>query len=61
MKEKEFWVDGFTGQARGGVFYRSFEFNKFIEKVEEQHGKVVGLKFSGHNVELITEVPEVTD
>ena len=55
--EKIFWLDGYTGQGgTGGIFYRSFDFNKFVDEVEEKEGKVVGLKYEGNNVELILEV-----
>ena len=52
-----FWLDGFEGKAKGGIFFRSFDLNKFIQKVEksDNNGKVVGLKFEGNNIELIVE------
>ena len=52
-----FWLDGFKGKAKGGLFFRSFDLNKFIQEVEESdnNGKVVGLKFEGNNIELIVE------
>ena len=31
FKEKIFWKDGFDGQALGGIMYRSFDLNQFIE------------------------------
>ena len=54
MFEKEiFWKDGFEGKAKGGLMFRSFDLNKFIKKVEE-NDEVVGIKFDGNNLELIT-------
>jgi hypothetical protein len=47
-----FWKDGFNGGAIGGVYFRSFDLNKFIKKLEEKD-EVVGIKFEGNNVELI--------
>lgn len=53
MFENEvFWKDGFDGNAKGGIFFRSFDLNKFIKKVEGT-GELVGIKFDGNNVELI--------
>ena len=53
MFENEvFWKDGFEGDAEGGIFFRSFDLNKFIKKVEETE-EVVGIKFDGNNLELI--------
>jgi len=56
MFEKEvFWKDGFNGECNGGMFFRSFDLNKFIKEVEasENGGEVVGIKFEGNNLELI--------
>ena len=47
-----FWKDGFEGDAKGGIFFRSFDLNKFIKKVEETE-ELVGIKFDGNNLELI--------
>tara|TARA_R100000935_G_scaffold15347_1_gene30601 strand:- start:797 stop:976 length:180 start_codon:yes stop_codon:yes gene_type:complete len=58
MFEKEvFWKDGFDGEAEGGLIFRSFDLNKFIKKVEssEDGKEVVGIKFDGNNLELITK------
>lgn len=56
QQEKIYWLDSFTeGEAQGGYFFRAFELVKFIEKVEEgTEKKVVGLRFDGNNVEVIT-------
>jgi hypothetical protein len=54
FEERVFWKDGFDGEAVGGIFFRSFDLNKFIKKVEEENGhEVVGVKFEGNNLELI--------
>jgi len=51
-----FFKDNFEGTAHAsGFFFRAFDLVKFIDKVENQGMKVVGLKFEGNNVELITE------
>ena len=52
-----FWKDGFDdGEAQGGYFIRSFDFKKFIEKIEADGTEVVGIKFEDNNVEIITKV-----
>jgi hypothetical protein len=52
-----FWKDGFDdGEAQGGIFIRSFDLNKFITKVEADGTEVVGIKFEGNNLEIITKV-----
>lgn len=53
IEEQVFWKDGFDGDAQGGLFFRSFELNKFLRNVEEERGEVVGFKFDGNNVEVI--------
>ena len=56
FKDRIFWKDGFDGEAKGGIYFRSFDLNKFIEKVEIEEGKeVVGIQFEGNNLELITK------
>jgi len=52
FEEQVFWKDGFEGEAKGGLMFRSFDLNKFIKKVEESE-EVVGIKFEGNNLELI--------
>ena len=55
MFEQEiFWKDGFEGDAKGGIMFRSFDLNKFIKKVEEDQ-EVVGIRFDGNNLELIVK------
>lgn len=54
--EKIFWVEDFDGeQAKGGLFTRSFELNKFLELVEEKGHRVVGLRFDDNNLEVIVQ------
>ena len=52
-----FWKDGFDdGEAQGGIFIRSFDLKKFMEKVEADGTEVVGIKFEDNNIEIITKV-----
>jgi len=57
MFENEvFWKESFNGeQAQGGIFFRSFDLNKFLKKVEESEngGEVVGIRFEDNNLEVI--------
>lgn len=55
FKEIVFWKDGFSGNAEGGFYFRSFELNKFMEGIEERGGTVVGIQFTGNNCEIICE------
>jgi len=57
MTKKIFWLDGWEGKAKGGIFYRAFELNKFIKLCEKKEGKIVGIKFDdeSNNMELIYE------
>ena len=52
-----FWLNGFEGNVKGSIFFRSFDLNKFIQKVEESdnYGQVVGLKFKGNDIEIYFE------
>ena len=54
FEQEVFWKDGFEGNAKGGIMFRSFDLNKFIKKVEEDQ-EVVGIKFEGNNLELIVK------
>jgi len=59
MDKKTFWLDQWNGSAKGGYYFRSFDLNKFMEKLEKEgHGKVVGLEFEDNNVNLIVEVDD---
>ena len=60
MKKKIFWSDkahiyhhkdGI--KFRGGIYFRSFDLNKFMKLVEKEEGEVVGLEFEGNNVNII--------
>ena len=53
FKNTVFSKGDFDGKAEGGIFFRSFELNKFLEKVEASDEEVVGLKFEGNNVEIL--------
>ena len=48
-----FWLDEFEGEAKGGLWFRAFDLNKFIQKVQTEDKKVVGMRFEGNNMELI--------
>jgi len=49
-----FWKESFKEEkAKGGIFRRTFDLNKFLEKVEETE-EIVGLKFTGNDLEIIT-------
>tara|TARA_R100000278_G_C5371525_1_gene129094 strand:- start:343 stop:552 length:210 start_codon:yes stop_codon:yes gene_type:complete len=48
-----FWLDEFEGEAKGGLWFRAFDLNKFIQKVQTDDKKVVGMRFEGNNMELI--------
>jgi len=47
--------------VKTGIFYRTFDLNKFIENVEKTEGEVIGLVFKGNNVELLVRVEEASD
>ena len=32
-----FWLDEFEGEAKGGLWFRAFDLNKFIQKANENH------------------------
>lgn len=51
-----FWKDKFEGKAKGGIFYRAFELNQFLRKLElEENMNVIGLRFDENNLEIIVE------
>ena len=65
MKRKVFWSDRahiYHHKAgvkfRDGIYFRSFDLNKFIQLVEKEEGEVVGIQFEGNNVELIVKKDE---
>ena len=53
FKDIVFSKSDFDGKAEGGIFFRSFELNKFLESVEANDEEVVGLRFEGNNVEIL--------
>jgi len=56
FNSKIFWKDGFNGKAKGGYYYRSFDLNQFLRKMElENDLNVVGLRFDENNMEVIVE------
>jgi len=59
FEEKIFWKDGFAGECVGGIYIRAFDLKKFLEKVEADErgngGEVVGIMFSGNNLEVIVK------
>lgn len=61
FKEVVFWKDGFSGNAEGGFYFRSFELNKFMEGIEERGGTVVGIQLTGNNCEIICESKTTLD
>ena len=50
------WKDGEI--VRGGIYRREFDLIKFIEKVEEQYGQVVGIEIEDNNLELLFKPKE---
>tara|TARA_R100001015_G_C4566371_1_gene125231 strand:- start:578 stop:763 length:186 start_codon:yes stop_codon:yes gene_type:complete len=55
MERKIFWSDKASpnGKYRGGIYFRSFDLNKFMKLVEKEEGEVVGLEFEDNNVNII--------
>ena len=60
MKRKVFWSDRahiYLHKAgvkfRDGIYFRSFDLNKFMKLVEKEEGEVVGLEFEDNNVNII--------
>jgi len=57
-EEKEFWtLSSENVPFRRGWFYRAFEFQEFMKKLEEdpRGGKIIGMSFDGKNVEFYTK------
>ena len=52
---KTFWKDGFQGKAEGGYYFRAFDLVKFINRLEDSKGEVVGLEFDGNNINVIVK------
>jgi len=56
--EQEFWtLDSENVPFTKGWFYRAFEFQEFMKKLEgdPRGGKIIGMNFDGKNVEFYTE------
>jgi len=54
FEEKVFWKEGFEGKAKGGLMFRSFDLNKFLQKIENKSGEeVVGFEFDGNNLNVL--------
>lgn len=53
FKNTVFAKSDFEGEAKGGIFFRSFDLSKFLEKVEASDEEVVGLRFEGNNLEVL--------
>jgi hypothetical protein len=55
FEEEVFWKNGWEGECKGGIHFRSYDLNKFIKKLEasENGGEVIGIKFEDNNLELI--------
>tara|TARA_R100001443_G_scaffold100073_1_gene107338 strand:- start:295 stop:504 length:210 start_codon:yes stop_codon:yes gene_type:complete len=60
MRKKVFWSDKahiYYHKAgvkfRDGIYFRSFDLNKFMKLVEKEEGEVVGLEFEDNNVNII--------
>jgi len=50
-----FWIDG-DYNSKGGLFYRAFDLNQFLRKLEfENDMNIVGLRFDENNLEVIVE------
>jgi len=57
-KEREFWtLDSENKPFRRGWFYRAYDFQQFMEKIEKdpRGGKIIGMSFDGKNVEFFTK------
>lgn len=53
FKNVVFSKSDFSGQAKGGIFFRSFDLSKFLEKIEANDEEVVGLRFEGNELEIL--------
>ena len=65
MKRKVFWSDKAhiyhhksDVKFRDGIYFRSFDLNKFMKLVEKEEGEVVGLEFEDNNVNIIIKEHE---
>ncbi len=53
FKDQVFSKADFEGKAKGGIFFRSFDLAKFLEKIEANDEEVVGLRFEGNELEIL--------
>ena len=54
FENQVFWKEGFEGSAKGGLMFRSFDLNKFLQKIENEMGEeVVGVEFEGNNLNIL--------
>ena len=65
MKRKVFWSDKAhiyhhksDVKFRDGIYFRSFDLNKFMKLVEKEEGEVVGFEFEDNNVNIIIKEHE---
>ena len=65
MDKKIFWTDKahiyyhkVGVKFRDGIYFRSFDLNKFMKLVEKEEGEVVGLEFEENNVNIIIKEHE---
>lgn len=60
--KREYWLDGYKGPCKGGIYFRSAIFVE-LEEFEKRTGKhIVGIKFErkdngdpSYNIELVVE------
>jgi len=55
FKDIVFWKDGFGGRGEGGIYFRSFDLNSFMEGIADKGDHIVGICFTGNNIEIICE------
>ena len=57
IKKRFYWLDKWKGAGKGGLYWRGFEFVKFINEAEEKlNCKIVGIKIDdSYNIEFIRE------
>jgi len=65
MEKRTFWSDEAyihvhknEGKMRDGYYFRSFDLNKFMERVEKEEGEVIGLEFEDNNVNVIIKADD---
>ena len=51
-----FWKEGYDGAAKGGIFFRSYNLNKFLTLLElEKNEEIVGIRFDENNIEILVK------